>query len=703
MGDEHARGRLAILRDVVSGLFGTGAPVRAARREPPAVAVDWREGMRARVVVFAAVIAVWTVGIEARLLYLQVVQQDVLQSLADRQQLRTVKISPKRGEIFDRNGRLLAYSVEADTIAVDPSDVDNPEAFVRDVCRALGTCDQAQRRDILERLRKKGQFAYIARKVAPDIAQRVRALDLPGVAFYPESKRYYPKKELAAHVLGYVGLDNVGLGGLESTYDSRVRGTEGKVLVQADAKRRAVAMREERPATAGESLELTIDQYLQHIAERELRAGVDQSDAVAGTAIIMQPRTGEILALANYPTFNPNVFRSAPSEVRRNRAVQEVYEPGSTFKVVTASAAIEEEVIEPDDPIDCAPGFITFPGRPPIRDTHTYGVLSFTDVIVKSSNVGAIKAGLKLGPERLGRYVSRFGFGQTLAPDFRGESAGKVWSPETLDASALASVSMGYQVSVTPLQMATAVSAVANGGTLFEPRIIRAFIRDGRRDAVAPNTLRRAITPGTAATLTAIMEAVVERGTAKTAQVPGYTVAGKTGTARKIVNGRYSTSEYNASFVGFAPSRDPELVIVVVIDTPRRGGYYGGVAAAPVFQRIAEASLRHLGVPATIDASPAVLVARQSDDAEAAPLAVRANEGLAHIAMAADAGIMPDLRGLSMREAVRALAGIGLTPRLKGTGFVLEQAPEAGAPIVRADVLLTLGRRAAPATGGTDQ
>lgn len=706
MADEHGNSTVSRARNAVKALFTAGPPAqRVAPRDPGPLVVEWRHTLRSRLLVFAAVFAVWTVGIEARLLYLQVFQHEYMQSLANRQQLRTVKVSPKRGEIFDRNGHLLAYSVDADTIAADPSDIQNPEEAARLVCDALQTCDQQQRREIVERLRRKGQFVYIARQVSPDAAGRVRALQLPGIALYKESRRYYPKKELAAHVLGYVGLDNVGLGGLESTYDARVRGSEGKLLVQADARQRAVAIREERLPTAGDSLELTIDQYLQHIAERELRAGVEASNAAAGTAIIMQPRTGEILALANWPTFNPNAFRNVDRDTRRNRAVQEVYEPGSTFKVVTASAAIEEQVIGPNDFIDCAPGFITFAGRPPIRDVHAYGMLSFTDVIVKSSNVGAIKAGLRLGPERLGRYVTRFGFGQTLAPDFRGESAGRVWSPESLDSSALASMSMGYQVSVTPLQMASAVSAVANGGTLFEPRVVRAFITDGRRDEQAPKALQRAIAPATAATLTAIMEAVVERGTARRAQVPGYTIAGKTGTASKIVNGRYSKSDYNASFVGFAPSRNPELTIIVVIDSPRGSGssyYHGGLAAAPVFQRIAAASLRHLGVPTTLNAPPPVMVSKPADD-EVGPRTVRAPVVAATALDDAESGLMPDLRGLSMREAVRALTQIGLTARIKGNGFVVDQAPEPGTPLVRASVALTLGRRAPVVHAGGPQ
>ncbi len=507
----------------------------------------------------AIVFGAWTTGIQARLVYLQVVERADLQARADRQHLRTLTAPAKRGEIVDRNGHVLAYSVDADSVFADPSEIESPDKVAQLVCAALDECGPRERQEMAQDLRRNSQFVYLARKVSPDEAQRVKALELKGVAFIKESRRYYPKKELAAHVLGYVGLDNTGLAGLESTYDAQVRGTEGKILVQTDARRHALNSRIDRPATAGVSLELTIDQYLQHIAERELRAGVEENNAAGGTALIMEPNTGEILALANWPTFNPNAFGKADERERRNRAIQDLYEPGSTFKVVTASAALEEHVVSPNDPIDCAPGYITFPGRKPIYDFHRYGTLSFTDVIVKSSNIGAIRVGLRLGPERLGRYVSRFGFGQPLGPDFRGESSGIVWNPAKLDSSALASVSMGYQVAVTPLQMAAAVSSVANGGSLMEPRVVRAFIKEGRRAMVAPKVLRKTVSAATLAELRTMMEGVVERGTAKSAQIQGYTIAGKTGTASKLVNGHYSRSEYNASFVGFVPSRQPAL------------------------------------------------------------------------------------------------------------------------------------------------
>jgi cell division protein FtsI (penicillin-binding protein 3) len=481
------------------------------------------------------------------------------------------------------------------------------------------------------------------------------------------------------------------------------------VLIQTDARRHAFS-RIERPPTTGATIELTIDQYLQHVAERELRAGVEENRAAGGAAVVMDPRTGEILALANWPSFNPNAYRDSQPEAQRNRAVQDLYEPGSTFKIVTASAAFEEKVIDPDDQIDVSAGNIRFGARV-INDDHNYGVLSFADVLVKSSNVGAIKVGLTLGSERLGLYMKRFGFVRRTSPDFPGESAGIMWDPSRLTDSALASVSMGYQVGVTPLQMAAAVSSIANGGELFEPRIVRAVIADGIRTPVPHKVVRRTVSTATAATLTSIMEEVVTRGTGKQAQVSGHTVAGKTGTAQKVVNGRYSRSEYNASFVGFIPSRNPVFVIVVVVDSPHgRNAYYGGTVAAPIFQRIADAALRHQGIPPSINPEPPVLVARRNDPRElpasgavdivrGTPLVAqgRADELPAIVtlagAAAGSAALFPDLRGLGARDALRMLARMGLTARVIGAGVVVEQAPAAGGPIERGSVAtLTLGR-----------
>ena len=661
--------------------------------EPP---FNWRPVIKSRVIVTAVTFLVWTVAILARLVHLQVFSHADLTARAERQQQRTITAPAKRGEIVDRHGRLLAYSVDTDTIYAVPVEVDDEEATAKALCSAFEEgCTRQDRQALIERMSRSRPFTYIKRRVSPLEARKIAALKLPGIGFMQESRRFYPNKELAAHLLGYVGLDNVGLSGVEATYDKAVRGREGTLLVQTDARRQAFS-RLERPPTAGGSLELTIDEQLQHIAERALRAGVEEKEADGGSVVIMNPKTGEVLAMASYPTFNPNAYNAAVEIAKRNRAVQDIYEPGSTFKVVTVAAALEEKVMPVSSYIDTNPGVIRFAGS--VVDEfggRNYGVLSLTDVIVKSSNIGAIKIGLKVGPERMGIYMNRFGFGRPTSPDFPSESPGIVWSPEKLNDRSLASISMGYQVAVTPLQMAAAMSAVANGGTWIEPRVVKAVVKDGVRTVITPKVTRRAISPETVAQLVPILEAVVQEGTGERAQVPGFTVAGKTGTADKVINGRYSGSQQNVSFVGFVPSRSPALTVIVMIDTPRIGSDTGGVVAAPIFKAIAEAGLRHLGIAPTINPPVPVMVASNSEPPVIpVRLPARGHEIITINSMV-DGSVLPDLRGLSAREALRTLAKLGLTPRLLGKGVVVEQNPPAGAPLERGmTCTLTLDRDA---------
>jgi cell division protein FtsI (penicillin-binding protein 3) len=640
------------------------------------------------------ILAVWMVSIEVRLVFLQVLQRGELVDRAERQQMRTIKPSAKRGDILDRRGHVLATSVEADSIYAVPTAIGDEAAAAEKLCQALAPCKPGERQDLIERLSKQRNFTYVRRQVTPDEARRVAALNLDGVGFLKESRRFYPNKELGAHLLGFVGLDNKGLGGIESAYDTQIRGQEGRILVHADAKRHAFS-RFERPPTAGATIELTIDEYLQHVAERELKAGMAANRAASGSVIVMDPHTGEILAMANLPTFNPNVFRESSEIDRRNRAVQDLYEPGSTFKVVTASAAIEEKVMPADTIIDVSAGQIRIGARI-IHDAHTWGPLSFTDVIVKSSNVGAIKIGFKLGTERLSEYVQRFGFGRPVAPDFPSENPGIVWERAKWTEDALASVSMGYQVGVTPLQMAAAVSSVANGGEYVEPRVLRAVYRSGRRYEVTPKVVRRTVTANTSAALTAIMEQVVERGTGTLAKIQGYTIAGKTGTANKLVNGHYTNDTY-ASFVGFVPSRNPVATILVVLDSPSgSNGHFGGPVSAPIFRRIAEATLRHLAVPLSINPPPPVLVARNEGAINAAALP-SSTAPVVNLVADTHPGTVPDVRGLSARAALHRLAAVGLTARLSGDGFVVAQEPSPGAPIEDgAQCRLTLQRSPLP-------
>jgi len=658
----------------------------------------WRDVVRRRLLVTACVMAAWGIAIEARLIHLQVYRHDALVERARRQRSRTITTNPKRGEIVDREGRMLAYSVDVESIFADPSGVADPVMTARVLCEVLECRDE--RRDRLETsLDTDRLFLWVQRHVSIDTAHRVRELDLEGIWFLKENRRFYPNRELAAHLIGYVGIDNQGLFGLESSHDEAIAGRPGTVLIQTDARNRPFS-RVERPPTAGVTVELTIDKTIQYIAERELRAAVREHDAAGGSVVVLDPVTGQILALANEPTFNPNTFSLSPADARRNRAIQDVYEPGSTFKIITASAALEEGVSHPDRQIDTNPGWVSFGARP-IRDLRNYGVLSFTDMLVKSSNVAASKVGVELlGPERLGRYVVRFGFGQTLSPDFPGaqESRGIVHDTAGLNDDDLARVSIGYAISVTPLQMAVAMSVLANGGELIEPRLVRALLsQDGRRE-VPRRVIRRAITPETASTMTRMLEDVVDHGTATAAQVTGYTVAGKTGTTEKLVDGRYSDTRNVASFVGFVPSTRPELTILVVVDDVARGG---GAVAAPVFQRIAEATLLHLGVPSNVDAPPPILAPADPLVSRVRLTSVRAPAPPAAAAWTGpERGLMPDLVGFSARAAFAIATDLGLMTRIRGDGFVVGQTLEPGSAIRRGQTLiLRLERSRVSGTG----
>lgn len=655
----------------------------------PAAAADdssqaWRTTVRRRAAVALVLVGLWMTGVQARLVFLQVVAHEKYASDANGQQESVLRLEALRGDIVDRNGRAMAYSVDANSIFADPKLVVDPDKTAAALCAALGDCSARERLELPRKLRQSGRFSYIrrSRQVSPEQVARVAALELAGIGLQPDTGRYYPLGSLAAHIIGFVDQDNRGQAGIEYAYDEMIRGENGRGYAQVDARRHRVQTRIDREPVPGATLELTLDLYLQHLVERELQAGIEASRARAGTAIVMDPYTGEILALASYPTFNPNLPGDASPDQRRNTATQAVYEPGSTFKIVTAAAAIQEGVIEAGDMVDTNPGWIKIGGRKPITEDsgHNYGVLSFEDAIIKSSNVGAIKVGLRTGAERLARYVHRFGFGQALAPDFPGQSRG-IWNPRGLNESGLASVSMGYQVSVTPLQMITAASTVANGGLLMEPRVVRAVRHpDGVREVVAPKVLRRAIEEDTAEIVGRIMEGVVSRGTARlTAKIDGYPAAGKTGTAHKVAaGGGYSRSDYNASFVGYIPADDPAFTILVVIDTPRTS-IYGGVVAAPVFRRIAEGALVYSGLAPTGGQHPLLTV--QAGSAVAPRPAARPAQVMPVSVAVGGPALMPDVRGLSGREAVRVLAAAGVSARVTGSGFVRTQAPAAGTPL----------------------
>ncbi|BCS35663.1 hypothetical protein TBR22_A48970 [Luteitalea sp. TBR-22] len=581
------------------------------------------------------------------------------------------------------------------TLTVNTAEVEAGQAarLALAVCEKLVTCSDDTRETIEKRLEGKKSFVYIRRRATPAEAQRIAALKLDGVGFMKESRRYYPNRELASSLLGFVDAKNHGVGGLELVHNKAVSGTGGTLIVQHDAQHNVLSAVVRQAPTAGMSLELTIDARLQFIAERELRAAVEAHGAEGGTVVMMDPNTGEILALVSEPNFNPNDSSKVDRRNRVNRAVESIYEPGSTFKTITAAAALEEGVISPTDIVDATMP-CRFGSAKAITDVHQVGVVPFETVFAKSSNCGTARVAVqRLGTERMMRYVKRFGFGTRATRDFPAESAGITKRPQDVREHDLARIAIGYTVAVTPLQMAAAMSAVANGGELLKPRIIRATIEGGVRTATTREVVRRAISPRTSARLTAMMEAVVEQGTAKAARIEGYTLAAKTGTARKLgPDGRGYLMEYMASTAGFFPSRNPAVAMIVVIDAPKKGSIYGGAVAAPVFQRIADATLRHLAIPPTINRQPPLLIARSQEGPHLQPAGVDGRDA-SRVTMTGRS-VLPDLAGQSARAAVRTLIDLGWEPRLRGTGdFVVRQSAPAGTPVGEGGVcLLELAR-----------
>jgi cell division protein FtsI (penicillin-binding protein 3) len=550
--------------------------------------------VKSRLLFVALFLGGWTAAIAGRLYLLQVVRHDAYAARAVEQQQRVLELTPARGTIYDARGRELAVSVQVDSAYADPREVDDRAALVRELAPLLGA-DAAKFRRQLD---DDSRFVWVARKLDPPIAEALRRRALPGVRFAEESKRYYPMRELAAQVLGFVGTDDKGLAGLELEHDEVVAGRKGERTVLLDARLDTVVAPHLAVSAAepGRDLHLTLDATIQHIVERELARAVEEHGAKQGTAVFLDPATGAVLAMATYPGFDPNEFARVHPSRWRNRAIADVYEPGSTFKVVTAAAALAAGLVAPEDPFECEMGGITLAGIR-IRDHKAFGRLTFAEVIEKSSNVGMIKTALLLGDQRLHATVTAFGFGRPTGVDLPGESPGILhplpqWRPLTK-----AYLSFGQGIAVTPLQLAAAVGAVANGGALVKPHVVAALGGDGDGELrPQPPSAGQVLDARSAATLRALLEGVVTHGTGKGAAVPGYRVAGKTGTAQKAVAGGYSRSGYVPSFVGFAPVERPVLVGVVAVDEPAGWEYHGGQVAAPLFGAIARQVLLYLGV-----------------------------------------------------------------------------------------------------------
>jgi len=552
--------------------------------------------MRRRIISIFLLLLLCLGGVAAKLFFLQIQQRDRLAQRATRQYQRRLPIVSRRGTIYDRTGRELAVSLKVTSIFAQPAAVEDRAA----TAKALAPILQQPAGDILARLGNDKPFVWLERQLDPAQAEAISDLNLKGIGLYPESRRYYPRQDLAAHVLGMVGLDDRGLEGLEHQYDDLLGGQPEFVAAQQDALGRVIFRQEEpeRPAPIFD-ITLTIDEVLQYITERDLQRAVEQSRAKAGTAIVMDPYTGEILALANQPTYDPNSYRTVNAAARRDRAITDTFEPGSVFKVILAAGALEEGVVRPGDRFFGENGAIEVSGVT-IRDHEKYGWLTVRDILAQSSNVGAIKIGQKLGKSLYYHYISSFGFGSLTGLDLPGETPGLMRRPKSWSPLSLPILSLGQEISVTSVQIATAFAAIANGGNLVRPHVVHALTaQDGSLShEIDPVVIRRVISPETARTLLDMLRAVVEEGTGKAAGLEEYTVAGKTGTAQKLdpATGRYSHQKIVASFVGAVPAESPRLVILVLIDEPETQRW-GGSIAAPTFREIAQDALKYLQVP----------------------------------------------------------------------------------------------------------
>src|SRR5712691_5830395 len=563
---------------------------------------------RLRLLIVASLAALWMVAAAGRLAYLQLFCYSDYLARALRQQRHIVKISPKRAPIYDRNLLPLAMSIEVDSCFAVPSEIADREMAARLLAGALGIPQSV----VEERLASSNSFAWVERKLSPEKARRVAALNLKGIYFQKENQRFYPKRELAAHVLGYVDIDEKGLAGVEYELNDQIRTKPGRVLVFGDARHRLLESRENSHDTSA-SVVLTLDEKIQYIAEKELSAAIAETHAIAGTILIENPGNGELLAVANWPRFNPNTAKDTPPEMMMDRAVSALYEPGSTFKIITLAAALQEGITRPDEVVDCQNGAIYIAGHR-IRDHKPFGLLPVSQVLAQSSDVGAIKIALRLGAPKFYDYIRAFGFGAPTGIDLPGESKGLLRRLENWSAVSVGSISMGQEVGVTPIQLISAVSAIANGGMLYRPHVVAQLRRGDQilpmQSTLTPAEPRRVIRPETAATLRRLMEGVILNGTGKLAHLDGWTAAGKTGSAQKIdpATGRYSRTQLIASFTGFAPISNPAVTILVSLDSPV-GLREGGMVAAPVFKRLAEQVLPYLDVPRDVPVGPRLIQA----------------------------------------------------------------------------------------------
>jgi len=671
--------------------------------------------------------ACWT-GLAVRLVQVQLGGNKAYASRLERQSKLRLELPARRGNILDRKGHILALDLEGFSYYTF-APAEDPDRTAR-LFSKVGDFPYSV---LLSKLRRKG-FVWLARGLGEKEAMAVRRWGLPGVREYKEFRRVYPMGKVAGQVLGYTDVDGKGIEGAELAFDGYLRGRPGWALRRRDG--RGGWIPEDlpmRPPRDGANVVLTLDVEVQAILEEELKAAVERHRARSGMGIVMVPRTGEVLALASVPGFDPNRPGDYPMWTRKNRVITDIYEPGSTFKIVTAAAALEEKVISPEDSVFCEEGAFMVSGRR-FRDAHPYGWLTFREVVELSSNIGTIKVAERLGKDVIYRYARTFGFGAETGIDLPGEVKGILRPPSAWSGRSLASIAVGQEVSVTAIQMACAYAAVANGGMLMRPQIVLEVKGAGGKvlKMMKPEPVRRVVSEETARKLVEFLEGVVERGTGREARIPGVRVAGKTGTAQRPLEGGggYAPGEFVASFVGFLPAEDPELLCLVVVDTPREGGHYGGQVAAPVFRRVVERVLSLPGHPFServqemLKRTPEMV--RVPDVTGLPPdealqvlsgIGVRGEvQGTGGVVMRQhpkpgcevpeggrvvltlgggrmSGGKLPDLKGLTLREAMRRLEALGVGVRMYGSGRVVKQSPAAGSEVGEGTVCILEGRR----------
>lgn len=634
---------------------------------------------RARIVIIGVLFGLLFMAVSGQAFKLQILQHEDMVKKAERQHLHAVPLTPGRGAIMDCNGNNLAVSVEMYSCYAERRSIED----INGTAAVLAPFLEMPAQEIARKINNAKNFTWLVRRLPPEKAERIKNLKLRGIGFAPETKRFYPNSEVAAHVIGFTGVDPSGLDGVELKYDSVILGNTGYLVTERDALGRDIAPKAElvKNSSPGKNIVLTLDKNIQYIAERELSKAVTSSGARSGMALVMEPDTGKILAMANYPTFNPNsYFRYSQNELR-NRAVVDSFEPGSTFKTFLIAAALEERLVRPTDTFSCENGSYSFAGHT-IHDTHSYGRLSVSDILKYSSNIGAAKIGFRLGDERLARYLRKFGFGERTGIDLPGESPGKIRDKQRWYGVDLATISFGQGVTTSAVQLATAISAIANGGNLMKPYVVERILDDSGNVAqkFGPQMLRRVISPETAQKVTKMMESVTAQGgTGTNAAVDGFRVAGKTGTAQKAdpVTHRYSASKRTGSFIGFVPADKPRLTILVIIDEPKTSPY-GGVVAAPAFHGIALNALAYLKV------APHNGTLKNAKNVEAGTNRAAPQESMSEgdgVDIPAGGEIMPDFRGMSMRRVMQVMEKHNINIRLMGSGRAMEQNPAPGRAI----------------------